>query len=180
MRWNSFSRSILFAAVAGLGLVPAMLLASRFVSQQTALCAYLTGIVALYLAVMAPRWAQGFRVGSVALVAGAGVAAMAPTLFWVAAGLALLLSVGRSVFLYQTKPGRAVVAEGGLALVGLGVAYLLIGPSWISVALALWAFLLVQSVFFLVGGVHERDPEADGRDPFDVARARVIEIVDRM
>jgi hypothetical protein len=32
----------------------------------------------------------------------------------------------------------------------------------------------------LVGGVHERDPEADGRDPFDVARARVIEIVDRM
>ena len=180
MRWNSFPRSIVFAAVAGLALVPAMLFASQLMSQHTALSAYLVGVVALYAGGIAERWSQGFRVGIVAAVVGTGIAYAAPSIFWVAAGLALLLAVCRSVFLYRSEPARAVVIEGVLAAIGLAIAYFLVGASWMSLALALWAFLLVQSVFFLVGGVKKRDPEADGRDPFDVARTRAMELVDRL
>ena len=46
---------------------------------------------------------------------------------------------------------EALLLFGGLAL-----ARQLIGPSMLSLVLAVWGFFLVQSVFFLVSGVAEK------------------------
>ncbi|MEE8410106.1 MAG: hypothetical protein V3T05_10895 [Myxococcota bacterium] len=180
MRWNNFPRSVVFAAVAGLGLVPVLLFAGRFLGQHRALSVYLVGVIMLYVGGMAPKWSQGIRIAFLAGVLGTAVAILASTVTELAAGGALVLAICRSVFLYRSEPGRALLIETGVGGVSLLVAYYLAGPSLLALGLALWAFLLVQSVFFLIGGVKKRDPEADGRDPFDVARARAIELVERI
>jgi hypothetical protein len=46
------------------------------------------------------------------------------------------------------------------------------------VAFAIWGFFLVQSFFFLLGGVAERAATPAGLDPFEVARARAVALME--
>jgi hypothetical protein len=62
--------------------------------------------------------------------------------------------------------------------VGLLLARFLASPGLLGIALALWGFFLVQSVFFAIGGTHERRPEAGALDPFDRAKRRMLEVLE--
>jgi hypothetical protein len=92
--------------------------------------------------------------------------------------LAVVLGIARSGFLNRAAPARAVATEVVLLVGGLVFARFLAGGAT-GTALALWGFLLVQSCFFLVGGVEPRP--ADGRhpDPFEDACARATEVLER-
>jgi hypothetical protein len=61
---------------------------------------------------------------------------------------------------------------------GLGLSRFLAGPNPLQIALAIWGFFLVQSFFFLVGGVAERAEVAAGLDPFELARARALALLE--
>jgi hypothetical protein len=82
----------------------------------------------------------------------------------------------RSGLLYRARPLRAWAAEAGLGVGGLGLAQLLSGGSLVSISLAVWGYFLVQSVFFLIGGVTARRPEGP-IDPFDRARAQLLALL---
>lgn len=177
MRWNTFGRSAVFAAVAGCGVMPWLLVAAPLLGVRGALSFYLVTATAAYAMAVAPSLRRGLGASVLIATLGGALAACARGLPELALGLAVLLALARTGFLYRRRSGRAVAVEIGLVAAGLLFARFLAGSSLLSVMLALWGFLLVQSVFFLLGGGGERE-DAARRDPFDAAYERANALLD--
>ena len=178
MRWNGFGRSLLFAALAAGAFPVFALFANPILGRASALSLYLLGIATLYVAGLAPRRSRGIVAAGIASALGAGVLLLAPSVGTIAAGAALIVGVSRSGVLYRSRRARALVAETCLLAGGLGLARFLAGPDTLQVAFAIWGFFLVQSFFFLLGGVAERSEQSAGLDPFEVARARALTLME--
>jgi hypothetical protein len=178
MRWNGFARSLLFAAGAAGAFPVFALVANPVLGRASALSLYLLGIAAVYAAGLAPRRSRAVVVAGIASALGAGVLLLAPSVGTVAAGAALMVGVCRSGVLYRSRRARALLAETLLLAGGLALARFLAGPDTLQVAFAIWGFFLVQSFFFLLGGVAERTETAAGLDPFEVARGRAIALME--
>lgn len=185
MRCNTFARSALFAALAAAGCLPWALVASPIVGPWNAQALYLIGTTALYLAGLPPGSAGGppappraMRTALVGGLAAAGLAVLARTTTELAIALAALLGIVRSGFLYRAAPARAAAIEITLLVGGLVFARFLAGSSPPSTSLALWGFLLVQSVFFLIAG-RRRLAAVHEIDPFEAAYRRALVLLDR-
>ncbi len=178
MHCNTFVRSAAFAAAAGCGVMPWLLVVAPLFGVHGALWFYLVVVSAAYVAAIAPSLRRGLGACMLVLMLGGGIAAVASALPELAVALAVLLALARSGCLYHAPPGRAVAVEIGLIAGGLLFARFLAGSSLLSVMLALWGFLLVQSVFFFIGGVGERRPGAAHQDPFDAAYERAKALLD--
>jgi hypothetical protein len=178
MRWNSFSRSLLFALLAAGAVVPWFVLARLPLGDGRAIGLYLVAVTAAYLGGLAPERTRRIGVFVVAALAGCVLAIVTRNLTEQVLGLAVLLATVRSAFLYRAAGARAVAIEAVLIGTGLLFARFLSGPSIVAVMLSVWGFFLVQSLYFLIGGVRARP--ADGRhpDPFEDARARVLAILE--
>jgi len=177
MRHDSFASSVLFAALAAAGWLPWILLIGPIIGSEAARAFYLIGLSVLYVAIVSPRRRLTF-------VAAVGV--IATTLAFVAhstvelcISLAVLIGIVRSALLYRAKAARAVVTEMALLLGGLLFARHLAGPSLLSTAFAIWAFFLVQSVFFLIGGVRPQRSVGTHPDPFEEAYRRAVVLLER-
>ena len=174
---HRFARSLAFGAVAALAIVPFLLTFGPALGSAGALALSSVLSTSGYLAVVAPGHARGLRVGFLALVMGM-------VLFWSASpsttvlGSAAILAVMRSGFLYRSRPGRALLVEASLLFAGLALAKALAGSSVSSVALAVWGFFLVESLFFLVGGTAARPEEEFAEDPFDRARREAVRLME--
>ena len=178
MRWNGFARSLLFAAVAAGAFPIFALFANPVLGRASALSLYLLGIAVVYVAGLAPRRSRAVVAAGLASALGAGVFLLAPSVGTVAAGAALVVGVCRSGLLYRSRRARALVAETILLAGGLALARFLAGPDTLQMAFAIWGFLLVQSFFFLLGGITERAEATAGLDPFEVARARALALIE--
>ena len=176
MRWNTFSRSLAFAALAAVGSLPWWTLASPIVGGRSAVALYLVGAVAAYLAGLAGDLRRRLATLLVAGAAGSGVAILAHSTGELAVGLTLILAVGRSAALFRPPAARGAVVEALLGVGGLAFARFLSGPSPIGLVLAIWGFFLVQSLYFLIGGLRMRR-HASRRDPFDEAQARALALL---
>jgi hypothetical protein len=95
-----------------------------------------------------------------------------------ALSLGALIGAVRSGLLYRARPLRAILTEVALALGGLLFARFLLGPSAIAVMLAIWGYFLVQSTFFLIPGTKHGRSRASGPDPFELAHARALALLD--
>ncbi len=177
MTWHTFGRSALFAAVAASAWLPWVVVTGPMLGVWGARAVYLSGVTALYVLGLGAR---GWRLlpALVAGVAGIAIAILARSTTELALGLAALLGLARSAFLYRAAPARAVTTEVLLLGGGLLFARFLAAAAPFSTALALWGFLLVQSAFFLIGGVQPRHDPGARRDPFDEARARALALLD--
>jgi hypothetical protein len=176
--WNGFGRSLGFAIVAAAGASSLLLLCPPSSAALPWLRSYLLGIAVLYAAGLAtqPRAALG------AAAAGAALAA----LLWLlplglpgtVVGAAAIVAWLRSGLLYRARPLRAVATEAVLGLGGLALAAFLASgrPLVLTLGLGVWGYFLVQSVFFLVGGVSPRRAEGP-QDPFDRARAELLALL---
>ena len=178
MRWNGFARSLLFAAVAAGAFPVFALFANPILGRASGLSLYLLGIAVLYVAGLAPRRSRAVAAVGIAAVLGAGVLILAPSAGTIAAGAALVVGVCRSGVLYRSRRARALLTETCLLAGGLGLARFLAGPDTLQMAFAIWGFFLVQSFFFLLGGVAERTEASAGLDPFEVARARAVALME--
>ena len=78
----------------------------------------------------------------------------------------------------ESPLGRALLVEASLLAAGLAFAKALAGSSVSSVALAVWGFFLVQSLFFLAGGTAARPEEEFAEDPFDRARREAVRLME--
>ena len=103
---------------------------------------------------------------------------MTGSLSGLALALAASVSFLRSGLLYESRPARAWAFELLLTGGGLALAASLLGRSELTMALAIWGFFLVQSGFFLVGGVREAPAPTARPDPFEAAHARALALVE--
>ena len=178
MRWNTFAGGLCFAALAAGGVLPWMLVARPIAGSYVALALVLVVAVAAHLGTLAPDRGRGLGVSLLALAAGVAVACAARSITELALGLGIVLAVGRSVFLYRRAPARAVVTETLLVFGGLVFARFLAGHSALAIVLAVWGFFLVQSLYFLVGGLRERERSGRHPDPFQDAHGRALALLD--
>jgi hypothetical protein len=178
IRLDSFGRSAAFAVVATLVWMPWVMLVGPFFGVPAARALYLVAVAALYcggLAKSPPR-----RASTTVLVAivGSLLALVARGTPELCLALAATLGVVRSGLVHRTAPARAVVLEAGLLIAGLLFArFLAAGP--LATALGVWGFLLVQSCWFLVGGIATRAEDGRHPDPFEAACARATEVLER-
>lgn len=180
MRASSFAGSLLFAALAALGSVPWMIAASPLAGSSWALGLYSLGAAAAYLAWIAPSWPRALASGAGAGLAAFAVAVLAPMPTGAVMGAAAILAAVRSGYLFRGAPARAFVVEGVLAGGGLVFARALAGSSFLSLGLAFWGFFLLQSIFFLIGGIAERPADEPRLDPFEAARRRALALMEEM
>jgi len=179
MHWNTFGGSVAFAAIAGAGVVPAVVCLLPSVGAPTALAAYLVGVTILYAHGLAPG--EGSRIARVVLPVGLGLAAVLwpgslPHLVFL---LAAYVGVMRSGVFWRTVTARAVAIEVLLIGGGLLLAQAVGGGTLTAWALGVWAFLLVQSVYFLIGGVRGRPTARSQQDAFDAAYGRALALLER-
>lgn len=179
MRWNTFAGSLVFAAAAAVGLVPVVLGLTPWVGVHTGLALYLVAITVLYLRGLVPEDQRRHAVVVTTLVIGLMAAASLRSVNDVALVLGIVLAIIRSAVTFRIRRARALVVETLLVGGGLLFARAVGGTTLIGWALALWAFLLVQSVYFLIGGVqtrHAREAELDG---FAAAYGRAVALLER-
>lgn len=172
------ARTLAFGLVVALGSIPWAMVFGPFFGHFWALAGYCLAAAALYAGVIAPSWPRGVATGAAAGLAAAVVAVLATTPSEAILGAALILAVARSGFLYRGKPARTVVLEAALIFGGLLFARALAGPTLLSAGLAIWAFFLVQSLFFLAGGVREREGDEPRIDPFERARKQALALME--
>ena len=177
MRWNSFARSVLFAAIAGAAWPAFALAAAPLFGMRAALSLYGVGATAVYIAGLAPGLARGLASAFVAIAITVAVAAVAGTPGAAALGAALALGVARSGLIFRRRGARAIAVEILLLGGGLALARFLSGPGVLGSALAIWGFFLVQSAFFVIGGLRSHDP-AVALDRFESARRRALALLE--
>ena len=176
-RWNSFGGSILFAAAAGAGSLVATTILGPILGVSSVVSGYAVATATLFAIGIAPGRAGAVAAGALASVLGALLLLLPIGVHATVAGAAAIVAVCRSGLLYRSRPLRAILLEAALLVAGLGLAQLAMGRGVASLALATWGYFLVQSLFFLVGGVASRpSPDADV-DPFDRARSRLQELL---
>ena len=93
-------------------------------------------------------------------------------------GATFVLASVRSGLLYRSRPARSLLIEGFLIGFGLLFGGFLGGPSPIGMALGLWGFMLIQSLFVVIGGLETRPGTESEGDPFARARARATALMD--
>lgn len=174
MRARRFGQSLLFALLAALGSIPWTLATGSAVGRGRAEALYWLALAVLHLVWIAPGWPCKLRTGVLACGAAAALTVVPAPAFL---GAAILVAVGRSGLLYRAKPARAVATEALLVGGGLAFAGWLAGPSLLDQAFSVWGFYLLQSLFFLLGGVAERREEAQ-TDPFDDALRRATAVLE--
>ncbi len=178
MRGDSLPGSLALGAGAALASIPWTMVAGPVFGRLWAVAAYCLGAVVLYVAAIAPSLRRGVEIGALAALAAAAVAVLAPWPSEAILGAALILAVARSGFLYRSRPARAVALESALAGGGLAFAGVLAAPTLLGAALAIWAFFLVQSLFFVAGGVEARGSDEPHVDPFERARKRALALME--
>lgn len=185
-RSGGFASSLVFAAFAALITVPFLMMANSFGSLRFAVGIGCLALVVGYVFVIAPSWSRGVRTALVAAGIGIVVVVIAPTKGAAVVGTIFVIGVLRSGFLYRSRPGRALVIETLLLSVGVLLAGILASSGYapgytagvLRTALAVWGFFLVQSLFFVIGGVAQRAAESDGVDPFVKAREQAMRLME--
>ncbi len=177
MTVRSFGGTLGFGIAAGVGFPGFAVLASPIVGPHAALCLF----VALGAIAYAALLGQGLR----ERVAGAFIAALfiVPTVLLtneiagVAMGAALAIAIARTRILGTSHLPRTVAVEAALAAFGFAFVTALDGPGWFPISLAIWGWFLVQSLYFLIGGLPAPVLEGDV-DPFDLASEQANRILE--
>lgn len=172
MAWHGFGRTILFGGLAAAGWPAVALLLRPFATPSDALAMYLLAVASVYVAGLGASPRRALGAGILASVMSTAVLVLAPGLGSVVAGAVAILAVGRVRLFQRGGTARTLAIEGATLAVGLLLARTLAGPEPVQVALALWAFFLPQSLYFLLGGLTTRRDRIGDLDPFDVAHHR--------
>ncbi len=178
MRGHSLLGSLVFALVTALGSIPWMMTAGRLLGGPPALGIYCLVAMVLYVVCIAESWSRGVTIGALAGGLALLVGMLTPMPAGAVVGGGLILAIARSGFLYRGKPARVLVVEGLLVGGGLLFARAPAEGSLLATALAIWSFFLVQSLFFLIGGMRKRRSEEVAGDPFERARQQALALMD--
>lgn len=176
-RWDSFGRSLVFAALAAAGLPVAVTFAGALFGGEGAARLYLIAAAGIYaIGLCADR---SRRVAAFAFAAFAGmILALVPLDLRVTAiGAAGIVAFARGILLADAFSVRTLAIEAAFAAAGLVTAAWFARGGLLALCLAIWGYFLVQSGYFLIGARRPSAGEAS-RDPFDQARARLQRLLE--
>ena len=176
---RGFGRTLAFGLLAALGVPAVRLLQVPLMGHPAIWHFYVAGLAVVYLIAIAgsPRRVLGSALlGSIGAVA---LLLLTPGIGVTVVGASLLVACVRSGFLYRVPQPRLLLLEAGLLGVSLAAVELLVGPGVFGIALAVWAYFLVQSLWFLVARPRPRTLEPPG-DPFERARDRLDGLLEEM
>ncbi len=176
---RGFARTLVFGVLAALAVPAIRLLLAPVLGHSLTLSLTWVGLAIAYPAWIAGSLRRGVRAALLAGSGGVVLLALMPGPSFVAAGAALLVASVRSGFLYRAARSRLLVLEGLLLVVSLAVANALASPGVLGIALAVWGYFLVQSLYFLLARPRPR-AASEGRDPFERARERLESLLDEM
>lgn len=173
---TGFARTLGFGAVAAAVLPVVVLALGPILGASTALGVSLVLATTGYLVVLTPGPRSKLAVGFGALATGGVAFAASSSVRELLLVLTLGVSLVRSGLLYRRRPLRAVLIEGVVVLGSLAAARFLATPGPLGAAIALWGWFVVQSFYFLLGGLTQRKLQPEG-DAFEAARQRLEELL---
>ncbi len=174
MRWDSFRGTLAFGAFVASALPAIWLGVGPLLGHADAVGGYLIGVTIVYVALIGGRRPGRWRATAGAAAAGVVLFTFVPSFASRALGAALLLA-GSRAWMFGAAPLRALAIEAFLTGTGLLLAGTLFAAGPLSLAVALWAYLLVQSAFFLIA---KRARALDDGDGFEQARQRLLRLLE--
>jgi hypothetical protein len=180
MRLNGLTNSLCFGAAAAIAFVFAQHVGAPLVGSVNVLVFYLAGCTIAYAALLGSTPRRAVRNAAAAFMGTILVVIVTNGLVGLAIGLTSVLALVRSGLEYPTKWARGLVIETLLMGLSLGFASWVASPGWLGDAAGLWAFSLVQSLYFLVPGRGRRRAETGVGDPFERARERLLGLLEEV
>jgi hypothetical protein len=175
-RWDSFARSLAFAALAAAGLPVAVTFAGALFGAESAARLYAIAAAGIYAAGLSPDRSRRVAALAFAVLAGCVLALLPLDLRATAVGAAGIVAFARGVLLAEGRTLRALAIEAVFGAAGLATAAHFARGGLFALCLAIWGYFLVQSGYFLIGGRDARGESA--RDPFDRARAWLLRLLE--
>jgi len=173
-----FVRGVLLAAACALAWPPWALCVAPLIGYPAARALYLATVTVLWTVATAPPRTRRLPLAVVTTAVALAVATLARGAGELALGLAAVVGFARLTLQRGALPARALAGELLLLGGGLLFARFLSAPSLLSLSLALWGFLLVQSLSFLTGSPGVRTATTPRNDPFDDAYRRAMAIIE--
>ncbi|HWO12164.1 MAG TPA: hypothetical protein VNN80_21865 [Polyangiaceae bacterium] len=179
MRRLSLLRGLLFALVAGLGVLLWLSVAGPLIGSARAASLYGLALLPGYALAVAPdvRRAAGAFLLAAALALPVSFFATGPRFVFVLTPF--VLGIVRSAILFPRPFARALFLEACCSLLAVGVAVFFHDASAVGMTFAVWGFWLVQAGFALAPGEPAAAPLAPAGDPFEAARDRALAILER-
>ncbi len=182
MRVENLTSSLWFGAAAAISFVFARHLAGPLIGSSNVFVFYLAGCTIAYAAMLGATPRRAARNAVAAFVGASFVVVFVATFSSGTAGLVIglcsVLGLVRSGLEYSTKGARGLFVELLLGGLGLGFASWVASPGWLGDAAGLWAFALLQSLYFLVPGRVRKGAETGVGDPFERARERLLGLLE--
>ncbi len=178
MSVRSFGGTIGFGLVAGIGFPGFAALCAPLIGSHAALRLYLALGAILYSALLGRDLRQRVSGAFGAALFVVPTALLTGEIASMAMAAALATAITRSWRSATNQLPRTIGIEAGLAVFGFAFVAALGGPGWVSISLAIWGWFLVQSLYFLVGGLSDAASH-DAVDPFDLATQEVNRILER-
>lgn len=178
MRWNTFAGSLVFAAAAAAGLVPVVLGLTPWLGARTGLGLYLVAVTALYLRELRPAGQRRHLAVVATCVIGLLAVGWLRSATGIALVLAVVLGIVRSGVAFRGGRGRVLLVDAVLIGGGVLFAGAVGGTTLGGWVLALWGFLLVQSVYVLIAGMPARRATEAGEDAFAAAYGRAVTLLE--
>jgi hypothetical protein len=177
MRRLSLMRGLVFALIAGLGVMFWLLLAGPVLGYARAAALYGLGLLPWYALSVAPTLRLGATAFLLAAVLVVPAAFFDPGPRLVLALTPFVLGIVRSAMLFPRPFARALFLELCVSALALCLAAFFHDASVVGTTFAVWAFWLVQAGFALGPGEPQRGREDP--DPFEAAHARALAMLDR-
>ncbi len=176
-RWDSFGRSLVFAALAATGLPVAVTFAGALFGGEGAARLYTIAAAGTYAVGLCPDRSRRVAAFAFAAFAGMILALLPLDLRDTAIGAAGIVAFARGILRADARSVRIFVIEAAFGAAGLATAAWFARGGLLALCLAIWGYFLVQSGYFLIGA---RGPSAGeaARDPFDRARARLQRLLE--
>lgn len=170
---------LLFALVAGLGILLWLAIAGPLIGHARAISLYGLALLPGNALAVAPSLRRG--AGAFLLAAGLALPAafFAPGPRLVLVLTPFVLGIVRSAILFPRPFARALFLEACCSLLAVSLAVSFHDASVVGTTFAIWAFWLAQAGFALAPGEPAAGPPSPAGDPFDAARARALAVLER-
>jgi hypothetical protein len=174
---SPFSKTLAVGALASASL-PLAVLVLDGTGTATAMALHAIGWTSAYLAWLAGDARRRLAVAAGTLVVGSVAWLVVGSVSALLGVLGLWTAGARSGWLFQRARVRAFGLEAVVLAAALAVAgFLSSGAGLLGAALAVWGWFVVQSFYFLVGGLRLRPTRGRG-DSFEAAAARLERLLD--
>ncbi|MBJ21254.1 MAG: hypothetical protein GY910_02675 [bacterium] len=172
--------SLLFGAMGAVTLVFTQPVFAPFVGSANALALHLAICVVAYGVSIGRNPRMRLRNGLVGSIASVAVLSLARSIDGIAIGLTIVLALVRTGLDGEARTGRTLFFETILGCGALAFSSVLAAPGGLGNSVALWGFMLVQSLYFLLPLARHRKASLAEGDPFDRARGHLLALLDEI